>query len=152
MPNTDMDSLADAIRVRLTAYLSFYVAEKKLGTVFDTATDFELPEIGTRRPSVAFCVGIFVAKSKVSPVMVVPDLAIEIISNQDNFNAVDQRILDFQEANVKLIWVIRPKGQLVEVWRLHNIPSLFTAHDTLLGEDVLPGFRLPIGVLFEGLV
>jgi Uma2 family endonuclease len=47
------------------------------------------------------------------------------------------------------VWVIWPERRAVEVLRPGSPPETLGASDTLLGEDVLPGFNLPVGRIFE---
>jgi Uma2 family endonuclease len=48
----------------------------------------------------------------------------------------------------KLVWLVYPEKQLIEVFRANGDSDFFTINDTLDGEDVLPGFQLPVRQVF----
>jgi len=80
---------------------------------------------------------------------IAPDLAAEVVSPHDSFNEVDQKVEDFLEAGVRLVWVISPETQSVQVYR-PGVQATRRLHgdDELDGEDVLSGFRCKVSELF----
>jgi len=58
-----------------------------------------------------------------------------------------QRYLD---AGVRLVWVVWPRWQQVDVWRPGDTRPSATSSvgDTLDGLDVVPGFTYPVAKLF----
>ncbi len=49
----------------------------------------------------------------------------------------------------RLVWVIWPRYQRVDVWRPGDeTPTQFVAGDMLDGQDVVPGFTYPVAHLF----
>lgn len=59
---------------------------------------------------------------------------------------------DFYIANgCQLVWLIFPERKTVELHRLNAPVLTLGEHDHLEGEDVVPGFVLSVGYLFEGL-
>lgn len=82
-------------------------------------------------------------------VRVVPDVAAEVISPNDQYYAVDQKVDEYLEAGIRLVWVVNPSSRTVMVYRSRGgDPSRLTDRDELSGEDVLPGFSCPIADLF----
>lgn len=80
---------------------------------------------------------------------IVPELVAEVLSPDDRWTDVEQKLRDYFSAGVKLVWVINPETQSVFVYRsIKNVQVLEEA-DTLVGEDVLPGFSVKIADLFE---
>jgi Uma2 family endonuclease len=80
---------------------------------------------------------------------VVPDLAIEVISPGDLCFDVLEKLDHYFGAGVRQVWVIYPRHGRVFV---HDGPKRVTvldATDTLDGGDILPGFRLRLGEIFE---
>ncbi len=51
-------------------------------------------------------------------------------------------------AGVRLVWVVDPQSRLVTVHRPDGTGEVLSRHVALDGEDVLPGFRLPLADLF----
>ncbi len=79
---------------------------------------------------------------------VVPDLAVEIVSPTDRVEELFDKIAEYFEAGVSLVWVLLPNLRIVQVYEsLTRIRGL-TAADELDGGAVLPGFRTPVAALF----
>lgn len=79
----------------------------------------------------------------------VPDLAIEIDLSSGRKPGGLQRIRDYLEAGVPLVWTIDAGKRNATVYRQDGSITHLTEHDTLDGEDIVPGFRLPLNVLFR---
>ncbi|MCU0515162.1 MAG: Uma2 family endonuclease, partial [Anaerolineae bacterium] len=47
-----------------------------------------------------------------------------------------------------VVWVVDPSARTVEVYAPGAVPQLLTPADTLTGEPVLPGLRLPVQDIF----
>ena len=87
-------------------------------------------------------------------ITIAPDLAVEVLSPNDTAYEVDEKVQDYQQAGVSLVWVINPKVRTVVVHRLGGAGTVLHEDDELTGEDVLPGFHCRVGDLFvppEGL-
>jgi len=56
--------------------------------------------------------------------------------------------LDWLHAGVRLVWVVDPGSRTATVHREGGQGLLLTGDAELDGEDVLPGFRLPLPDLF----
>lgn len=83
------------------------------------------------------------------PFVIAPDLCVEIISQNDNYQEVDAKVDSYLRDGVKLIWVVNPRNQTVTVYTPGS--DQFTrlkADATLNGGDVLPNFRLPVKAIF----
>jgi len=78
-----------------------------------------------------------------------PDLAVEIVSPNDTATKLQQKIRDFLNAGIPLIWVVNPDTRDVQVIRADGTGALLKVGDTLDGGDVLPGFSCPVAALFE---
>jgi Uma2 family endonuclease len=79
----------------------------------------------------------------------VPDLAVEVDLTSGKKPGAQQRVVDYIEAGVRLVWVIDPRSRTVVVYRPDGSARLLRAEEALEGEDVLPGFRLELNELFE---
>jgi Uma2 family endonuclease len=78
-----------------------------------------------------------------------PDLAIEIDLASGRKPGGLQRIRDYLEAGVPLVWAIHPTTRSANVYRADGTTLELSEQDTLDGEDILPGFRLPLTDLFR---
>jgi Uma2 family endonuclease len=77
-----------------------------------------------------------------------PDLAAEVISPNDFYEEVDEKIEEYLRAGVRLVWVISPRNHTIRVYRLDGTSQSLREADELSGEDVLPGFRCRVADLF----
>lgn len=78
-----------------------------------------------------------------------PDLAVEVVSPNDRFDEVQDKVAEYFAAGTRLVWVVLPKTRTVLVYRsLHDVRSL-GANDELSGEDVIPGFICRVAELFS---
>jgi Uma2 family endonuclease len=117
---------------------------------------FRLPVVVSRnrRPDVAFVTYERWPKNRLIPSTdnaweVTPDLAIEVASPNDLADDIMQKITEYFQAGVRLVWIVYPLQRLVYV---HESPSqvhVLTYTDELDGGSVLPGFRLPLVNLFQ---
>jgi uncharacterized protein (TIGR02996 family) len=73
-----------------------------------------------------------------------PDLAAEVVSPEDHYEAVDRRIDDHLRAGVRLLWVISPQNRTARVHRGEGSCSWVREDRSLDGADVLPGFLIPL--------
>ena len=79
---------------------------------------------------------------------IAPDLALEVVSPNDLAWKVDEKVEDYLSAGVRLVWVIFPDTRAVFVHRPDADVKRLTRRDHLSGEDILPGFSVPVAELF----
>lgn len=73
---------------------------------------------------------------------------VEILSPNDYWVELNRKLREYLAAGVRLVWVVDPASRLVYAYRsMTNIRELMEA-DTLTGDDVLPGFSLPLAERF----
>jgi len=129
------------IAVLLVIRLGQYAIDRQLGDVLDSSTGFRLPGGNVRSPDVAF-----VAADRISGAGPrgffdgAPDLAVEILSPDDNPREVLDKVGEYLTAGTRLVWVIDPEGRTAVVHRSLTDVRRLTESDLLAGEDVLPGF------------
>ncbi|MBI2760960.1 MAG: Uma2 family endonuclease [Chloroflexi bacterium] len=78
-----------------------------------------------------------------------PDLAAIVLSPSDHFVEVMQAVLDYLEAGTPLVWVLDPHARSAAVFRAEESLTFLDDNADLHGEDVLPGFSLPVRELFS---
>lgn len=79
---------------------------------------------------------------------VAPELVVEIVSPNDLWSQVRQKIAEYFAIGVDRVWIVEPETRSVLVY---SSPTAFTqleAGDTLVGEGALSGFSLPLAELF----
>ena len=80
---------------------------------------------------------------------VVPDLAIEVISESNMAEEILGKIREYFEAGVRRVWVFYPTEELVYDYTSPTKNIILTRDDELDGAEVVPGFRLPLRRLYE---
>jgi Uma2 family endonuclease len=73
-----------------------------------------------------------------------PDLAVEVVSPNDVVDELDEKLADYEEAGIRLVWVIYLVSRTVMVYRADGSVSRLHEDDELSGEDIIPGFRCPV--------
>ncbi len=77
-----------------------------------------------------------------------PDLAIEIVSPNDDDQDIEKKVKLYSKAGV-LLWVVYPKRREVEVFAPGRKKQIIGIDGELDGGDVLPGFRLSLAEVFD---
>lgn len=132
--------------------LTRFVRQHQLGKTYAAETGFTLsrnPDT-VRAPDAAFVTAERAAQQKRRHGFFdgVPDLAVEVVSPGDSAEEVEEKILDYLEAGVRLLWIINPRTRTVAVYRSLTDIRVLTLEDNLEGYDVLPGFTVPVRELF----
>jgi Uma2 family endonuclease len=140
------------IETKIGAALYTFVSARKLGKV-------QSGEVGiyTRRnpdnvrgADVLFISNERFTRRKSSSYLdVAPDLVIEILSPDDRWSEVTEKLREYFAIGVRLVWIIDPKSRSVHAYRALTDVREFTENDDLPGDEVLPGFSIKIRELFE---
>lgn len=79
-----------------------------------------------------------------------PDLAVEIVSPSQYRPEMAAKARRYLDAGARLVWIVWPKYQQVDVWRQGSSEPVATLNigGTLDGLDVVPGFTFPLAQLF----
>lgn len=81
-------------------------------------------------------------------VPITPDLAVEVTSPGDSVYDVDQKIQDYLNAGVCLVWEVNPELRTIVIHRADGTLTRLGENDEITGESVLPGFRCRVGDFF----
>jgi len=81
---------------------------------------------------------------------VAPELIVEVLSPDDRWHDVQEKVAEYLAVGVDVIWVLDPKSQTVQIYRSKGGSARLTTADTLEGEGLLTGFSLPLASLFAG--
>ena len=144
---------------RLAAYLieliGAFVRSRNLGLLTGPDGPLRLRPRLVRLPDVGFVSWSRVPggrppKEKVPALA--PDLAVEVLSESNTRAEMVRKRGEYFAAGGRLVWIVDPEPRTVEVYRPGGgEPTRLTEADTLSGEDVLPGFSLPLKDLFAEL-
>lgn len=137
----------------LDTSLGYFVRKNRLGRVFVGDPGFLLtsnPDT-VRAPDLAF-----VRRERLSEprgprgyFRGAPDLAVEVISPNDLYTEVDEKVAEWLEHGAQLVFVVNPRRQTVAVHRPSQPIRVLGLGDELSGEDVVPGWSLSVRELFE---
>ncbi len=75
---------------------------------------------------------------------IVPNLAVEVLSSGNTRSEIDLKRRELFAGGMKLMWVLDPESESVEVFTSPSERRVLTAVDSLEGSDVIPGFQLSI--------
>jgi Uma2 family endonuclease len=129
--------------VKLILRLGAFVEERRLGFVVDSSTGFRMPTGNVRLPDVAF-VAAGRLEGGAAPdgfCPVPPDLAAEVLSPSDRPQHILDKVGEYLESGVRLVWVIDPAAGRAVVHRSASDARTLGRDDALDGEDVVPGFH-----------
>lgn len=77
-----------------------------------------------------------------------PDLAIEVISPANSKREMDRKLRDYFHAGTRMVWMIDPALQQVDVFHSLDAKTSYNTGDMLSGGEVLPGFSLAVAEIF----
>ena len=80
---------------------------------------------------------------------VAPELVVEIVSPDDRWTEIRQKIREYFSAGVNVVLVIDPSERTVTIYRSLTHLRELTVNDILTLEDILPGFSVPVVELFS---
>lgn len=79
----------------------------------------------------------------------IPDLVVEVVSPNDLADDVNAKRIEWQEAGVRLVWVIHPIQQTIHAYHADGSVKLFRNADTLTADPVLSEFSVSVAELFR---
>ncbi len=78
-----------------------------------------------------------------------PVLAVEVLSPSDKHEDVRDKVREYIDAGVALVWIVDPDFQTVTVHRRDAEPQLFNRHQTLSDPEITPGLEIPVAEIFS---
>lgn len=76
-----------------------------------------------------------------------PDLVVEVLSPDDRPGETLAKIGDWLEAGARLVWVVDPERRVARIYRQDGTETVLSDHESLAGEDVLPGFSCALDTI-----
>lgn len=148
-----MGAKAGEIGLLIAGALLTFVRANKLGRVYTSEAGyvcFPGKPKSVRFPDVSFVRADRVpgGRSPDGYFDIRPDLAVEVISPNDLYEDVEEKLTDYRDAGIPLVWVVSPRAKTVLVRRLDGSASVLPETGELSGEDVVPGFTCGIADLF----
>jgi len=129
-----------------------FLEEHDLGIVSGEAGTLRLAPGLVRIPDVAFISWERIPNEELpdEPIpALAPDLAVEVLSESNTEAEMERKLREYFGAGARLVWYLDPATRMARVYSSPTDVRLLQEDDTLDGEDVLPGFRLPVREWFE---
>jgi len=82
--------------------------------------------------------------------LVPPDFAVEILSKNDTVEETEEKITEYLEVGVPLVWMVDPKQRELRVYRGSLPGQVLRGEDEVQGDTALPGLRCRVKELFPG--
>ena len=140
------------IALNFTTPLDQFVRANQLGSVYAAGTGFKLaedPDV-VRAPDATF-----IRRERVEEMGQTegfwpgaPDLAAEVVSPGDTYAEVQDKIADWLDAGTRLVVVVNPRIQTVDLYRSRSDIRILTIDDVLDGGEVVPNWTLPVRDIF----
>jgi Uma2 family endonuclease len=78
----------------------------------------------------------------------VPALVIEVISETDRASAVAEKVQDYLMGGGRRVWCVYPDQRAIYI-HAPDAPTRVVRGDDILTDDILPGFALPLDLVFN---
>jgi Uma2 family endonuclease len=97
-----------------------------------------------RRPDMAYLTPTQIAHTAYGENQV-PQFVVEVISNKDQMNLVYEKMQDYRNAEVQIVWLIFPKLNEVHVYSGINLKNMTVCS----GSSVIPDFEMTASAIFQ---
>jgi len=132
--------------------LVYWNRQTQLGKVFSSSTCFKLPNGSLRSPDAAWV--ILERWNQLTPEQqkrfppICPDFVIELRSESDALEPLQQKMQEYISSGVQLGWLINPQKRQVEIYRVNQDRQILENPKQLSGENVLPDFVFNLSTLW----
>lgn len=139
---------------RLDRILGDFVEAHDLGEVYvgEVGVQTEQGQDTVRGADIAFCPWPEVSSEEAEESetwMAPPALVVEVVSRHDTPRDLDRKVQEYLQVGVKRVWIVDERSRTVQVHRADGTSELLTETATLSGEEILPGFAVPVAELFH---
>lgn len=144
--------LTGIVTTRLTQLLGDHVVREEMGYLLSSDTMhryFPDRPRRVRKPDLSFVRldRLDAAQIAAGFLTIPPDLAVEVVSPNDDAEDLEIKLLDYLDGGIPLLWVIYPIARSAVIYRQDGSASRIRAEGDLLGEAVIPGFSCRLGDL-----
>jgi hypothetical protein len=149
-PRQPKERLPAHLLSRASIFVGAYVRSHDLGATF-APVGYQLSDHDLLVTSFSF-----ITTDRVPPFdddpeydRIAPDLAVDAYTWNNAQIEMQERVDLFFAAGTRQMWVIYPKAQAVYIYTAAKKVEILTGNDVIDGDDVLPGFKLPVKELFN---
>ena len=137
----------------LAAQLYLWAEQDGSGVAFDSSTGYTLPNGAIRSPDVSWVkrtrLAALTPKQKQRFLPLCPDFVIELRSPSDTIKTLQDKMQEYSENGASLGWLIDPVAQQVLVFQPQKAIVSLDKPEFLSADDLLIGFRLDMGKIWE---
>lgn len=148
----DMASFESILAGILIYLLNQYLETRPLGVVSGEGGQLRILPRAMRIPDVSFISwDRFPHRTLPTDAVyeVAPDLAVEVISAGNTEGEMALKLREYFQAGVRLVWYIEPRTRTARIFTALDQMQSIDEQGVLDGLDVLPGFQLRLGELFQ---
>jgi Uma2 family endonuclease len=148
----DMATFESILAMILAGILNEYVTKHSLGVVIGADGPLRILPRQMRIPDVSFISWDRFPGRKLPDAAVyevAPDLAVEVLSAGNTEDEMELKLKDYFEAGVRLVWYIEPRNRSARIFTAVDQLQSIDEKGVLDGRDVVPGFQLRLGELFD---
>ncbi|HEX4612412.1 MAG TPA: Uma2 family endonuclease [Urbifossiella sp.] len=149
----NMGSESGSINALIGHHLWSVVRPGRLGAVLDSEgmyRCFPNRPNRVRKPDVSFILQARLPGGRVPKGITPfrPDIAVEVVSPNDTYDELGEKVADYLAAGVPLIWVVSPATRTVLTYHADGSVRRLGATDPLTADPFIPGFRVLVADLF----
>ena len=138
------------VATNISTELNIHAQRTNAGVVSGADSTLRMRSSGrVRLPDVAFVSFERVPKNAEPIPTLAPDLAVEVLSESNTAEEINQKLREYFESGTRLAWIVDPATKSVSVYHGPAEPTrVLSEADHLDGENVLPGFSMPVANAF----
>ena len=137
---------------KLITYFVNWNDQMQLGEVFDSSTDFRLPNGINRSPDVAWVSRdrwqSLTPEQQDSFPPLCPDFVVELRSKSDSLKSLQDKMEEYLENGLLLGWLIDIQNQTIEVYRPQESREVLQKPSVLTGDSILSNFSVNLDFLW----
>jgi Uma2 family endonuclease len=145
------------IAARIVLLIGMFLRTQSVGRLFGADASYQCFSNApkkVRKPDVSFIRSERVPGNRLPTghCPIPPDLVVEVISPGDLAYEVEEKVAEYLDAGVPLVWIVNPPTRTVRIRRpkssAHGSVAELSGDDVIDGEDVLPGFSCKVSEFF----
>jgi len=137
---------------RLSGQLFIWTEQDGTGIGFDSSTGFTLPDGATVSPNLSWLTqerwNALSKKQRTKFAPISPDFVVELRSETDSLKALQSKMQQYIDNEVKLGWLIDRKQRRVYIYRPGVPVQQLDNPETVSADPELPGFVLKLGQIW----
>ena len=141
-----------AVIGRFTGRLQVHVEDNNLGEVFGAETGYKnrVNPDNVIAPDVSFISREKMLEEDIPDgyLTIAPNLVVEVTSPRDTKKDILNKAVEWLVFGVTVVIAVDPRKRIIQVYRAATNLITLTEQDTLVLDDIVPGFSYPVAKLF----